>query len=197
MTWGPAWRPLGDGARRAVRPAGAGTAELIAALRAWPGVRDVVVTDGHVAVYFDPEAPPRDPTPALLVEERPEPMRTHTVRVRYDGADLDEIAAATDLSRDEVIARHQAAVYEVSFLGFLPGFAYLTGLDERLIMPRRASPRARVPAGSVAIAGPYTGIYPFASPGGWLLVGAAVDHRAWTGERATLAAGDQVRFVGA
>ncbi len=193
--WRPAWRPLGDGARRAPRPPATGTAELLAALRAWPGVRDAVVTDGHVAVYFDPAAPPEDPAPALETGWVDRAGRDHLVHVRYDGPDLDEVAAEARTSRDEVIDRHRAVVYEVSFLGFLPGFAYLAGLDEKLRLPRRASPRTRVPDGAVAIAGPYSAVYPFASPGGWRLLGTAVGFRVWDGERATLQPGDRVAFV--
>lgn len=95
-----------------------------------------------------------------------------------------------------MVALHTGAVYEVAFVGFLPGFAYLRGLDPRLVLPRRAAPRTRVPALSVAVAGPYAGVYPFAAPGGWHLLGTAVDFApfdAVTG--AAMAAGDRVRFV--
>jgi UPF0271 protein len=86
----------------------------------------------------------------------------------------------------------------VRVVGFLPGFAYLGGLDERLVVPRRASPRARVPAGAVALAGPYTGVYPLASSGGWNLVGTALDFVAFSpAEGATLRLGDTVRFEAA
>ena len=98
---------------------------------------------------------------------------THRVSVFYDGEDLDAVAAAVGLDRNAVIALHAEREYRVAMLGFLPGFAYLHGLDERLRLPRRA-PRPRVPAGSVAIAAQYTGIYPFASAGGWNLLGRAV-----------------------
>lgn len=87
------------------------------------------------------------------------------------GADLDAVAAHAGLSVDAVIARHAQATYRVAMLGFMPGFAYLLGLDPALQMPRRASPRTRVPAGSVAIGGAQTGIYPRELPGGWQLIG--------------------------
>jgi len=96
------------------------------------------------------------------------------VPVRYggaDGPDLEEVAAVTGLTPDEVIAVHSAVDYEVAFLGFAPGFAYLGPLDPSLTLPRRSSPRARVPAGSVAIGGPQTAIYPGEGPGGWWLIG--------------------------
>lgn len=91
--------------------------------------------------------------------------------VRYDGADLAEVARATGLSEDEVVHRHAAAEYTVAFGGFMPGFAYLTGLDPTLHVPRRSTPRERVPAGAVAIAGEFAAVYPAATPGGWMLLG--------------------------
>ena len=93
------------------------------------------------------------------------------IPTRYDGPDLDAVAGATGLSTDAVIATHSQAVYSVAFCGFSPGFAYLTGLDTRLHLPRRATPRTTVPAGSVAIADRYTAVYPRSSPGGWHLLG--------------------------
>ena len=89
----------------------------------------------------------------------------------YDGPDLAAVAADTGLTVAEVIARHTAPAYTVGFIGFAPGFAYLIGLDPVLHVPRHASPRTRVPAGSVGIAGEFTGVYPRASPGGWQLLG--------------------------
>ena len=93
------------------------------------------------------------------------------IAVRYDGEDLDEVASRTGLHRDEVVRLHLEADYDVAFCGFAPGFAYLTGLPEALHLPRRDTPRPRVPAGSVAIAAGYSGVYPQASPGGWWLLG--------------------------
>jgi len=87
------------------------------------------------------------------------------------GADLPEVAAHARMSADEVVARHVAAIYRVAMLGFAPGFPYLLGLDPALAMPRRSNPRTSVPAGSVAIGGQQTGIYPQALPGGWQLIG--------------------------
>src|SRR6185295_9614266 len=92
------------------------------------------------------------------------------IPVRYDGPDLDEVASRLGLSRDEVIGKHTAAQYRVYMLGFVPGFAFLGLLDPSLELPRRASPRLRVPAGSVAIAGRQTAVYPLDTPGGWHLL---------------------------
>jgi len=111
-------------------------------------------------------------------------------------ADLDEVAAHSRLSPDEVVRRHSEAVYRVSCVGFTPGFAYLSGLPPELATPRRASPRKEVPAGALAIGGTQTGIYPRKSPGGWNIVGRS-PLRFFDVERnppALLQAGDQVRF---
>lgn len=124
-------------------------------------------------------------------------IRTHTVEVVYDGIDLDEVASLTGISATEVIRLHAAPTYTVAFLGFSRGFPYLVGLDERLVVPRLASPRTRVPAGSIAVGGPFTGIYPASSPGGWRLIGhtdaVLFDER--RDPPSVLAPGDRVRFV--
>lgn len=101
-------------------------------------------------------------------QEETEPV---TLAVIYDGPDLDEVCRLTSLSRQEVIARHTAGTYTADFLGFAPGFAYLSGLDPVLHVPRRETPRTDVPAGAVAVAGPYSAVYPRSSPGGWQLIG--------------------------
>jgi KipI family sensor histidine kinase inhibitor len=122
------------------------------------------------------------------------------IPTRYDGADLDAVAAATGLAVEDVVAVHSGATYEVAFCGFAPGFAYLRGLDRRLHLPRRPTPRARVPAGSVAIAAEYSAVYPRSSPGGWHLIGttdAVTFDVTWERGRsspALLAPGDRVRF---
>ncbi|GAA4694653.1 sensor histidine kinase inhibitor, KipI family [Promicromonospora umidemergens] len=142
---------------------------------------------------------------ALAAELRTRPLerratsaaRTVEIPVRYDGADLAEAAELIAWSTDELVRRHTAAAWTVGFVGFAPGFAYLTSDDPELVVPRRASPRTRVPAGSVALAGPYSGVYPRESPGGWQLVG-RTDALVWdvTRERpALLLPGDEVRFV--
>jgi KipI family sensor histidine kinase inhibitor len=134
---------------------------------------------------------------ALAAAEDPEPVRTVEIPVTYGGPDLDEVAELTGRSTEEVISRHLAPLYTVGFLGFAPGFAYLLGLDPLLGVPRLAEPRTRVPGGTVAIAGPYSGVYPRDSPGGWRLIGVSSAVLFDSGRRppALLAAGDRVRFV--
>lgn len=99
---------------------------------------------------------------------------TVVIEVAYDGPDLAEVARLTGLGESEVVAAHAASEWTVAFAGFAPGFAYLSGGDPRLHVPRRATPRASVPAGSVGLAGAYSGIYPRSSPGGWQLIGRTV-----------------------
>ena len=119
------------------------------------------------------------------------------VPVVYDGPDLGEVALLTGLTPDEVVRAHTGSQWQVGFGGFAPGFAYLVGGDPRLRVPRRSSPRTRVPAGSVALAGEFSGIYPQDSPGGWQLIG-STDLVLWDSERdppALLEPGTRVRFV--
>jgi KipI family sensor histidine kinase inhibitor len=119
------------------------------------------------------------------------------IAVRYDGADLAEVAHVCSLSVERVISLHSDADYAVSFCGFAPGFAYLTGLPSELHLPRRLSPRTRVPAGSVAIAATYSAVYPRESPGGWHLLGTTKETM-WDVTRASpalLQPGMRVRFV--
>ncbi|MES2404606.1 MAG: 5-oxoprolinase subunit PxpB [Pseudomonadota bacterium] len=113
------------------------------------------------------------------------------------GPDIDAVAEHAGLSRDDVIARHTAAEYTVAMLGFAPGFPYLLGLDASLHVPRRATPRTRVAAGSVAIGGAQTGIYPRELPGGWHLIGrtSRVLFDPAREPPCLLAPGDRVRFV--
>lgn len=123
--------------------------------------------------------------------------RIVTIPVRYDGPDLEEVAAHTGLTVDEVVAAHTSTHWRVGFGGFAPGFAYLVGGDPRLEVARRAEPRTRVPAGSVGLAGTFSGIYPRESPGGWQLLG-TTDVVLWDVERrppALLVPGTTVRFV--
>ncbi|MEY9211085.1 allophanate hydrolase subunit 1 [Thermobifida halotolerans] len=119
------------------------------------------------------------------------------IPVRYDGADLPDIAAATGLGESGVVAAHSSATWTVAFCGFAPGFGYLVGDDPRLHVPRRAEARTRVPAGSVALAGGFTGVYPRSSPGGWQLLG-RTDTVVWDLDRdppGLLRPGVRVRFV--
>jgi KipI family sensor histidine kinase inhibitor len=165
------------------------------------GLVDVVPGHRTVLVTWDTD-PPREDLAALATRAieggaSPADSRAVEIVVTYDGADLETVSELTGLSVPEVVAAHSAAEYTVAFLGFAPGFAYLVGGDERLHVPRRDEPRQRVPAGSVAIAGPYSGVYPREGPGGWRLVGTTTallfdqDRRPPT----LLAAGDRVRFV--
>ena len=164
---------------------------LAQALRAaaLPGIEDIVPAYASVCVRYDPCAFAQSATvapfdvladrllAALAQAAADTPLDTRApldIPVCYGGEfgpDLDAVAMHARLSPDEVIARHVAGDYRVALLGFAPGFPYLLGLDDALHVPRRASPRTRVPAGSVAIGGAQTGIYPRELPGGWHLIG--------------------------
>lgn len=170
-----------------------------------PGVRDVVSTYRTVAVHFDPLATDIDRVRDALTRAAGTPPaivsgRTIVIPVQYGGEmgpDLPEVASFAGISPDEVVARHTGVSYRVFMLGFLPGFAYMGIVDQTIAMPRRESPRVRVPAGSVGIAGRQTGVYPRDSPGGWRLIGRTPvsmfnPHRA---PAALVAPGDTVRFV--
>jgi inhibitor of KinA len=145
------------------------------------GVRDVVPTYRSVAVYFDPLRTDYDALSVKLQCEAGEPAAgaaAARIPVRIPvcyggdyGPDLPAVAAFAGLSEDEVIRLHTAATYHVFMLGFVPGFAYMGIVDERIAMARRSTPRVRVPVGTVAIAGIQTGIYPAETPGGWQLIG--------------------------
>ncbi|MEU1039963.1 5-oxoprolinase subunit PxpB [Streptomyces sp. NPDC005907] len=146
------------------------------------------------------------PDPVRLAERLaawkipPLPARTEQaveIPVRYDGPDLAEVAARWGVPPREVAEIHAATEFRVAFCGFAPGFGYLTGLPSRYDVPRRATPRTAVPAGSVGLAGHYTGVYPRSSPGGWQLIG-TTDAVLWDHRRepaALLAPGTRVRFV--
>ncbi len=131
-----------------------------------------------------------------------EGTRSHAIAIRYGGEfgpDLDAVARHAGLSTTDVISRHCSAEYRVGMLGFAPGFPYLIGMDPELSMPRHATPRTTVSAGSVGIAGAQTGIYPRSGPGGWQIIG-RTDTRLFDAAReqpALLQPGDIVRFVDA
>jgi KipI family sensor histidine kinase inhibitor len=182
--------------------------EIAAAVQAAAigGVLDVVPTFQTVAVYFDPLRTDVDELSGCLrratTSELPRTVESHVlhrVPVWYGGAfgpDLAEVAAAAKLSEPAVVSLHAAPIYRVYMLGFTPGFAYLGSLDSTIAQPRRATPRASVPAGSVAIAGRQTGIYPSASPGGWHIIG-RTPLRPFVPERAEpflFKPGDNVQF---
>jgi len=147
--------------RQAVLP---GVADIVA------GARTVLVTliDGedqaavraHLAAI---EVPAREAAGLTRIEV--------VIDTVYDGVDLPEVAERLRMDTDEVVRAHTATPWRVGFGGFAPGFAYLVGGDPRLVVPRHAEPRTRVPAGSVALAGEFSGIYPRESPGGWQLIG--------------------------
>ncbi|MFZ1879092.1 MAG: 5-oxoprolinase subunit PxpB [Gaiellaceae bacterium] len=199
MTW--ATRPVGD---RGVLVELPDSPAALRVARALTGRAEFVeVVPGHrtVLLTWASEEPPQDLDAlvqvALTTDPPPAAGRRIEIPVVYDGADLDEVAQLVQLSPEEVVARHTAAEYVAAFIGFAPGFAYLLGGDELLAVPRRPQPRKRVPAGSVAIAGPYSGVYPRDTPGGWRLLGrTSVSLFDATRERpALLASGDLVRFV--
>ncbi|MFI1993425.1 allophanate hydrolase subunit 1 [Actinoplanes sp. NPDC020271] len=125
------------------------------------------------------------------------PLTTIEIPTRYDGADLDDVATMWDTDRAGVARIHSGTEFRVAFCGFAPGFAYLTGLGARHHVARRSSPRTRVPAGTVALAGPYSGVYPSASPGGWQCIGRteAVLFDLENDPPALLTPGATVRFV--
>jgi 5-oxoprolinase (ATP-hydrolysing) subunit A len=219
----PVLEPFGDRAWRVRLPEGydvASRRRLLVALRALPHVVDGVVAERHALAVLQAGTPLETlrqavaeavaragdpgsaqpsvgaPAPRAAPGDAPGEPRHHQVEVRYEGADLVEVARASGLLPEEVMAMHAECTYEVAMMGFLPGFAYLRALPPRLVLPRRATPRARVPALSVAVAGPYSAIYPFASPGGWHLLGVAVGFVPFDAQRgAALALGDRVRFV--
>jgi KipI family sensor histidine kinase inhibitor len=146
------------------------------------GIRDVVPTYRSVAVFFDPLRTSYKNlvdwvTRAASAVPRGEVEQSQTlirVPVCYDedlGPDLLSVASLANLSTDQVVALHASMTYRVFMLGFLPGFAYMGIVDERIRAPRRATPRPRVPRGAVGIAGAQTGVYPLDVPGGWQLIG--------------------------
>ena len=170
------------------------------------GVRDVVPTYRSVAVYFDPLHVDYDRLHALLEHEAsqpgpdaPAPRVPLRVPVCYGGdlgPDLAAVAAFATMSADEVVRLHAGGVYRVFMLGFVPGFAYMGIVDERIAAPRHSTPRLRVPIGSVGIAGVQTGIYSAETPGGWQLIG-RTRVRPFDPSRAEpflLKAGDAVQF---
>lgn len=180
-----------------------------------PGVTDIVPALCSLALHYDPEAwrslsgeaAPYDTLISRLQQIVPEAANgphyqgeVIEIPVSYGGElgeDLEPLAQAHGISVQEAIAIHSGVTYTVYMLGFAPGFAYMGPLDERLKAPRRPTPRTRVPAGSVAIANAYTGIYPMILPGGWNLIGRTpiriFDARG--DPPSVLAAGDRVRFV--
>ncbi|MGY2055111.1 5-oxoprolinase subunit B family protein [Nocardia gipuzkoensis] len=194
-------------------------AELVAALRdrPVPGVQDMLPAAETVLLTLDVprdgEAVRRALTTLLISLHaqqstgvsrgtspdnafRPEPV---AIPVRYDGADLDDVARLLEITTAEVIAAHTGTVWRCAFVGFAPGFGYLEASDGRFSVPRRVQARTSIPAGAVALAGGYSAVYPRSTPGGWQLIG-TTDLRMWDAERdppALIRAGATVRFVDA
>jgi inhibitor of KinA len=213
--------PIGDSAVLVTlggtpdEPTVAAARALVAALVAKPlaGFVECAQANGSVTVFYDPARTPVSSRDSPLervcrwIESRAvaagrigiPPGRRVTVPVCYGGEfglDLEAVGAARGLTCDEVVALHSGVEYFVSAIGFIPGFAYLRGLPERLHTPRRATPRTRVAAGSVAIGGAQTGIYPFETPGGWSLVGCTPWRlfNPYSQAPSFLQVGDRVRF---
>ncbi len=196
------WRQAGD---TGLLIESEGPPALLAAaitLAALPGVIDVVPGARTVLVITGRDGPPpTDLAPVIAnlpVADKSGPAGPAAeIPVVYDGPDLAEVARLAGLTAAEVAERHAAPEYTVGWLGFSPGFGYLTGLDERLAgVPRLASPRTSVPAGSVAVAGGLTAVYPACSPGGWRLIGRTA-LAMWDPARdppALLSPGQRVRF---
>ena len=150
---------------------------LAAALKKRRDVRQAIAGYSTVTVHFDPDQTSPDALTAAirrLASKRPpmaEPGRLHRIPVVYDGPDLEAVSAVLGLDAGKIVEIHTKPIYRVFFVGFVPGWGYLGPLPEELELPRRQVPRTKVPAGSVAIAGRQTGIYPLATPGGWHLIG--------------------------
>ena len=176
------------------------------------GVLDIVPAYATLALHYDPAAVGAGTSPfealsetigAWLKTQTFDPGQTGRlveIPVCYGGAfgeDLDALAERHGLTQEEVVALHSGVTYHAHMLGFVPGFAYLGGLDSRLATPRRQTPRPRVPAGSVAIADEQTAVYPLETPGGWHLIGRTPLRlfRPQDSPPSLLAAGDRVRFV--
>ncbi|KOT26494.1 allophanate hydrolase [Streptomyces caelestis] len=157
-----------------------------------PAARTVLL-DG----LSDPSRPAAELASLALPPAPPQARETVEIPVRYDGPDLADVAAHWGICVREAARVHADTEFRVAFCGFAPGFGYLTGLPARYDVPRRTTPRTAVPAGSVALAGPYTGVYPRSSPGGWQLIG-TTDLVLWDHARvpaALLSPGTRVRFV--
>ena len=219
----PTFEPIGDAGvlitlgskidANSARRAQAVAAAIEAARAAVPAIGRPVPAHVTILVPFDPLAialedviglarnavAAADSDPLFAGVDAPGPIAIE-IPVRYggpDGPDLDVVAELHGLRPADVVDLHASATYRVLFLGFAPGFGYLGGLPASLVTPRRASPRERVPAGSVGIAGEQTGVYPLAMPGGWQLIGRtdAVLFDPDRREPALLRPGASVRFV--
>jgi len=168
------------------------------------GVRELVCGARTILVRFDPARTDAQAVVDAVAHRRLDGAVRHAgtrieIPVHYDGEDLDDVAGLLGMSRQELIARHTGTDYCAAFSGFAPGFVYLSGGDPLLNVPRRSSPRTRVPAGAVALAGQFSAVYPQQSPGGWQLLG-VTPLAMWDMQRhppAVVQPGDRVRFVDA
>jgi KipI family sensor histidine kinase inhibitor len=201
----PAWRWVGD--RGLQVTTGESTlarhADLIG--RSFDEVEDIILADGSLLLTLRRGRGVSEALRAALLEPLPADPRTgpgkrHEITVDYGGVagpDLETVATLAGMGAADYINRHAAVEYEVAFLGFQPGFPYLRGLPRALHAPRRAAPRVQVAAGSVAVGGAYTGIYPASGPAGWQIIGrtASVLFDPEREPPALLMPGDRVRFV--
>jgi KipI family sensor histidine kinase inhibitor len=186
--------PFGDSAFEIVADDARHARRIARAVEKVAGVREAVVGWNRVVAHVERMDVDLSTALSSLPDDAEVVGRSHLIRVVYDGPDLDDFG----ISRDELIALHSGVEYEVEVIGFLPGFAYLGGVDRRIALPRRKTPRPRVPALSIGIADQRTAIYPSASPGGWNLIGRAIDVVPFDPEReppSLFAVGDRVRFT--
>ena len=185
-----------DGAEALAYRAGLEAAPVPDVVEVVPGARTVLLRGGSPAVLPDIVAAAREVT-VVEVHAGADAAGDVVIPVTYDGEDLADVAGLLGLSVEALVARHGELTWTVAFCGFSPGFAYLTCPDAGWVVPRRPSPRTRVPAGSVALAGEYCGCYPTPSPGGWQLIG-RTDAPLWDSDRdppALLPPGARVRFA--
>jgi len=170
------------------------------ALARIPGVVNLHPAYQSTLIVFDPLVTTHEAV-QLLAEEATSSMAAphsrHEIPIHYDGPDLEVVARLHGMPAENVIALHAGAEYRVAFLGFVPGFAYLSGLPAALHTPRLATPRKVVPAGSLGIAGDQTGVYPLSTPGGWQLIGRTTVElfNAVNTPMSLLQPGDLVRFI--
>ena len=180
----------------------------------FPGFIESVPAYASLAIFYDPlqvrinraphafaadlvETIIRERIASLKEEDAPDHKNLVTIPVYYNGEDLEWIACQKKLTSEEVIAIHCARTYRVFMIGFLPGFAYMGAVDQRIAVPRHAAPRTKVKAGSVGIAGSQTGVYPLDSPGGWQLIG-QTPLKLFNANKnpvCLLAPGDEVQFI--
>lgn len=187
--------PLTDNAVRIELDPNTDRRAVLERLRSFPGAIDAMITETHGCVIAEDavDAGQLEAWLGRLTHDSRTPI-SHRVEVIYDGPDLDEVASGCGISSEELVHRHSLGAYTVSFLGFLPGFAYLRGLDAKLVdIRRRAEPRVRVDQGAVAMAGGFTAIYPVDSPGGWNVIGRVENFDPFG--RSAFEVGDTVQFV--